>query len=433
MPPPMPSDADLSARVTPFVDANLPRWTALLRELIRIPSCFEQEHAIIERVARHIELLGLPVIRVYHDADWTRSLPGAQPPFSTVAGRCSLVTHVPGAGHGRSLVVSTHLDIVPEGDAALWHFPPYAGHIDVMRNVIYGRGAMDDKAGVVVSLALLEALSQGPIRPAGNVVFHYVLEDETTGNGTLLCLDAGHGADAALILDGTRRDKAVHEHAGNMEFELRLAGQPASVAVSHVGINAAEMAARLLLRLRDGVFALNADRMPPWTRFPSPFQFVIHKFMSVGALKTVPAEAWAQCYLTFPPPYTLAATRTFLEEAAEQFAREQSLPTAPAFNWDGFATEPVRSATNEFEAHLQASAAALCLPPIEVGPSTGTSDLRHFVSAGIPCLLYGPGAGFNPHRPDEHYHLDDLPLMVHIYLNVIQSWCGLAEPLRRAA
>src|SRR5438270_9587450 len=143
-----PAGASLSAPVSQFVAANLPRWTALLQELIRIPSCFEQEHAIIERVAGHIEALGLPVIRVYHDADRVQALQGAQPPFSTVAGRCSLVTHVPGAGRGRSLVVSTHLDIVPEGDAANWRFPPFAGHIDETRNVIYGRGAMDDQAGV---------------------------------------------------------------------------------------------------------------------------------------------------------------------------------------------------------------------------------------------------------------------------------------------
>ena len=52
------------------------------------------------------------------------------------------------------------------------------------------------------------------------------------------------------------------------------------------------------------------------------------------------------------------------------------------------------------------------IPEVRIGPSTGTSDMRHFAKRNIPCLLYGPGRGFNPHRPDEHFLLDDLPFMM---------------------
>jgi acetylornithine deacetylase len=418
MAPPLPHG------VHEFVAANLGRWKSLLQELIRIPSCFGQEHALVDHVAAHIEQLGLQAIRVSHDAERLRQLPGVQPPFCATPGRCSLVTRFPGAGNGRSLAINTHLDVVPEGDVGQWRYPPFAGHIDDERNVIYGRGAMDDKAGVAISLAFLETLACGIVQPAGDVVCHYVLEDETTGNGTLLCLEAGHGADGALILDGTRKDRAINEHAGNMQFAVRMTGRPASVSVSHMGVNAAEMLARLVLRLRDAVFALNAERADPWTRFPSPYQLVIHKIHSDGAQLTVPETAWAECYVTFPPPFTLASIREFLHDQTVQFAAEQGLPTMPTLDWVGFATEPVGSPNSEIEAILQASAARLGLPPIDVGPSTGTSDLRHFHHAGIPCLLYGPGSGFNPHRPDEHYHLDDLPTMVLLYLDFIQSWCS---------
>jgi len=254
------STDDAPGAAAEFIARNLGRWQALLQELIRIPSHFGSEHAIVDRVARHIRELGVRVERVPHDPQRLRLLPDAQPPLCDTPGRCSLVARIPGAGQGRSLAINTHLDVVPEGDTAQWQYPPYAGHIDAERGIIYGRGAMDDKAGVVVALALLETLARGIVRPAGDVVFHFVLEDETTGNGTLLCLDAGHGADAALILDGTRKEKAVNEHAGNMEFEVRLSGRPASVVVSHVGVNAAELMARLLIRLREAFFALNETR-----------------------------------------------------------------------------------------------------------------------------------------------------------------------------
>jgi acetylornithine deacetylase len=419
--------------VAEYIAHNCVRWRVLLQDLIRIPSCFGNEHAIVDRVASHIRGLGIRVEHVVHDHERLRALLDAQPPLCDTAGRSSLVARIRGTSAGRSLAINTHLDVVPEGDAQDWQYPPYAGHIDEERSIIFGRGAMDDKAGVVVALALLEMLACGLVRPAGDVVFQFVLEDESTGNGTLLCLDGGHGADAALILDGTRKDKAINEHAGNMEFGVRLTGRPASVAVSHVGINAAEMMARLLIRLRDATFALNATRSERWRQFPSPYQLIIHKFNSQGAPLTVPASAWAQCYLTFPPPDTLNTMRRQLQDEATQFARQHNLPTVPELEWVGFATEPVCSPTSELEACLQASVARMGLPPVALVPSTGTSDLRHFVRTGMPCLLYGPGAGFNPHRHDEHYYLEDLSTMIHIYLDVVERWCGLTLPLRQSA
>jgi acetylornithine deacetylase/succinyl-diaminopimelate desuccinylase-like protein len=98
-------------------------------------------------------------------------------------------------------------------------------------------------------------------------------------------------------------------------------------------------------------------------------------------------------------------------------------------NWNGFATEPVHSDTEQLEQVLQDSAVRLGMPPIDIGPSTGTSDMRHFSQVGIPCVLYGPGNGYNPHRPDEHYYLDDLPRIILLYLEFVHAWCG-AAPMR---
>ena len=52
--------------------------------------------------------------------------------------------------------------------------------------------------------------------------------------------------------------------------------------------------------------------------------------------------------------------------------------------------------------------------------------MRHFAKRNIPCLLYGPGRGFNPHRADEHFFLDDLPFMMKLYLDMVVDWCRIA-------
>jgi hypothetical protein len=73
---------------------------------------------------------------------------------------------------------------------------------------------------------------------------------------------------------------------------------------------------------------------------------------------------------------------------------------------------------------LQLAACQVGLAALQFGPSTGISDLRHFANRSIPCMLYGPGRGFNPHRPDEHYYLADLPISMKFYLDFVSRWCG---------
>lgn len=406
-----------------FIDTHIERWKVLFQELIGIPSYFEGEHEIVKRVAQDIESLGVEVHKVSHVAGTLRELPTAQYPISERPERCSLVARVRGGGGGRSLVINVHLDVVPEGDPSTWTHPPFSGHIDKERNIIYGRGAMDDKAGVTASLAILETLSKSDTQLSGDVIFQYVLEDEITGNGSLLCLEEGFGGDAALIMDGTRMDKGINQHAGQLQFEIVLKGKPASVSVSHMGTNAAEMMARLVIHLREAIFALNEQRMPPWDRFPSPYQLVVQRIESQGAQLTVPELAVAQCYVTFPPQHNLLTMRELLQEQVREFSTVHTLPVEPRLDWNGFATEPVQSDTGQLEQVLQESAIRLGMPPIDIGPSTGTSDMRHFSRVGIPCVLYGPGNGYNPHRPDEHYYLEDLPRIILFYLDLAHAWC----------
>ncbi len=410
--------ADLDA----YVARREPDWHALLQSLVRYRSVFEQEHEIIEFVSARLAALGLDVVRVPHTRTILESLAAAQPPFSDVPGRCSLAVRVPGRGGGRSLAFNTHLDIVPEGDHTMWTHSPFAAAIE--SGSVYGRGAMDDKAGVAIALALLQTLTTLPVPLFGDVVCHFVLEDETTGNGTLLCLEAGYLADAAIIIDGTRTDRAIDAHAGQLAFEVNVTGRPASVSVSHMGVNAADVLARLVARLADEVGALNESRVAPWTQFPSPFQLVTMSLSARGGQLTVPDHATAECYMTFPPPWTVAAARRFLQDAVAAFAHERSLPTSPLLVFDRFSAEPVASSAASVFTCLSAAVAAQGLGPVVAGPSTGTSDMRHFADAGIPCLLYGPGTGFNPHRADEHYRLEDLGRMVKVFVATAQGVCG---------
>jgi acetylornithine deacetylase len=228
----------------------------------------------------------------------------------------------------------------------------------------------------------------------------------------------------AIIVDGTRGTTGINQHAGNIRFAIEMAGRPASVSVSHMGTNAAEMLAQLLLDLRAAVFDLNARNTAPWTVFPSPNQFSTVALRCDEAPLTVPAVASAVCYATFTPPMTIAGFRSLAERVGREFAGRHHLSREPAFDWSGFAAEPVASESSALEHAIQAAAANVMDQQVSFGPSTGTSDLRHFAARGIPCVLFGPGVGYNPHRADEHFHLDSLSSTVRVLLHAVSRWCG---------
>lgn len=424
----MPLDAMLQGKVEAFIARRTPVWTRWLQQLVRIPSPFEHEQAVVKKVEAILHDLSAPkVFKLSHHATQLARLPAAQKPFSRKVDRHSLVAKAPGSISGKSLILNAHLDTVLPGDPTAWKRPPFSGAIDSRKKILHGRGSMDDKAGVVIALGVLDLVVNGPLRLKGELQLHLVLEDETTGNGSLLCLKTGHHADAAFIIDGTRLDRAINEHAGQLQFTVTITGTPASVCVSHLGVNAAEILAELALFLKDKVGRLNRSCSKRWRIFPSPFQCSLQNVTSRTEIFTVPAQATGQWYVTFCPPYDLTRMTRQIEDWILSFTKMKNLSSPPVMEKSGYAVEPVVVKARSLEALLHKQAQSHGFAPIAPGPSTGTSDLRHYANAGIPCLLYGPGRGYNPHRPDEYYHLDDLPKMVGLYASIAGEWCGLVS------
>ena len=382
--------------------------------MIRAPSVFGEEHAIVAIVEREIMRLGLEACSAGFDPLVLSCLDDAQPPFSPIPGRRNLIARIRGSGTGRSLILNCHLDTVPPGDPSTWDRDAFSGAI--VDGYIHGRGAYDDKAGAVICLGVLKRLSSEPL--AGDVIAQFVLEDEITGNGSLLCLEKHPHADAAIIIDGTRGDRGINEHAGNLKMQLNVSGKPASVSVSHMGRNAAEILAHTMLVLKQSVSELNSSIEPPWTQFPSPNQLSTIALNCEETTLTVPSAASAKLYATFTPPHTVSSFLDLISAKSREAARQAGADCAPEINVD-FAAEAVRSKSSAIECVISRAAGR----DIAFGPSTGTSDMRHFIRCGIPCVLFGPGRGYNPHRANEHFELRSLKEMTELLTDVALCWC----------
>ncbi|MBA3532008.1 MAG: M20/M25/M40 family metallo-hydrolase, partial [Ardenticatenales bacterium] len=127
--------------------------------------------------------------------------------------RPNLIARLPGEGRALPLLLYGHLDVVPTTNQ-LWSHPPFEGVIE--DGYLWGRGALDMKGGVAMMLAaFLRAKDEG-LRPAGDILFALLSDEEGGGDDGAKFLVEQHPEHFA----GVRH--AIGEFGG---FTLHLGGQ----------------------------------------------------------------------------------------------------------------------------------------------------------------------------------------------------------------
>jgi acetylornithine deacetylase/succinyl-diaminopimelate desuccinylase-like protein len=163
-----------------------------LAEFVRVPSVSTaQEHrpdidAAADWVAARLRKAGVEDVRV---------LPTAGHPV--VVGR---LHHDPAS---RTVIVYGHYDVQPPEPLDLWTSPPFEP--DQRDGRLYGRGASDDKAGVLIAIQAVEAYLESGSKPPVNVTF--IIEgEEEIGSPNLQQFIRDHrdllAADLAISADG---------------------------------------------------------------------------------------------------------------------------------------------------------------------------------------------------------------------------------------
>ncbi len=150
--------ADLSDRdraILAAVDAGFDRALDDLKALVRIPSvswdAYDPAHvqASAEAVAALAEGTG-----VFERVSIERAPIGD----SDALGQPAVLAVRPARGGKSSVLLYAHHDVQPWGDESLWRTPPFEPtEID---GRLYGRGASDDKAGVITHIAAVRALAE---------------------------------------------------------------------------------------------------------------------------------------------------------------------------------------------------------------------------------------------------------------------------------
>jgi acetylornithine deacetylase/succinyl-diaminopimelate desuccinylase-like protein len=180
-----PVPTDLAAAVA----AALPGARADLERLVRIPSIWadpahaEDTHRSAAAVAELARAAGAADVTV----------------LAAQGGAPAVVAHWPAPAGAPTVLLYAHHDVQPTGGDGEWTSPPFEPTERDGR--LYGRGAADDKAGVMTHIAVLRAF--GDALPVGVTLF--IEGEEESGSPTLPALLREHrdllACDVIVIAD----------------------------------------------------------------------------------------------------------------------------------------------------------------------------------------------------------------------------------------
>ncbi|WP_284012991.1 M20/M25/M40 family metallo-hydrolase [Halobaculum litoreum] len=314
---------------------------------------------------------------------------------------------------GPTLVLNGHLDVVP-ADESLWSsdpFEPVWGEAADGAATLTCRGAVDMKAAVAAcvhaALDVREAVESGAVDLDGRLVVEAVAGEEEGGIGAAAAaLDSPYpfARDAALVAEPTEL-RAVTATEGTVMKRLRLSGRSAHAATRWTGVDTLP----LFEAIRRAFADLEAERCervthPLYDGFEVPWPIVCGRVEAGSWASTVPGTLTAEWRLGVAPGETVAEVEAAFEDrlaavvAGDEWLREHP----PAFERFSIMFEPAEVDADEPVVRaLRAAMGAAGLADTEPTGATYGADNRHYVAAGVPAVVFGPGTIEQAHFPDE--------------------------------
>jgi len=147
------------------------------------------------------------------------------------------------------LHLNGHYDVVPVGVG--WTVDPFAG--TVRDGMLFGRGASDMKGGVASMIMTAIVLKRFGINLKGSLFFSAVPDEETGGAaGTGYLVGKGYGkADMAIVPEPDKLDMVTIGYRGAQWVEITSHGKAAHGGMPHLGVNAVEKMAKVIMRLQN--------------------------------------------------------------------------------------------------------------------------------------------------------------------------------------
>jgi acetylornithine deacetylase len=410
---------DFARDLHAYLDTQRDWVVDVLSQLIAYPSTSGKEQeitAFIEALMSSMrgELWKLPVAdSLKSDPDYSPT-PAEQP----YAVRPNLVNFRRGQGQGRSLIISGHTDVVP----ADW---PDAFTPRLEGDVIFGRGACDDKGPVVAGLLALRALDHFNIQLLGDLETHLVIEEETGGNGALALVLGGRHADGVIVLEPSELN--IHPAGrGALWFRVDIEGRSTHMAYIREGVSAVKEAIKVIQALERYERHLIADSRgnPMFARYEQPVMVNIGILNGGDWPSTVPARATIEGGVGFLPNRNLDIVRgevaAAILDGTGDWLRDHHRLSFERLHNEAYQLE----ADHSLVLALRAACGEAGLSP-EVCGMVASCDARlYYHRGGMPPLVFGPGTARHAHSRHEQIRVSDIMSAAEALVLLTRHWCG---------
>jgi acetylornithine deacetylase len=291
---------------------------------------------------------------------------------------------------------------------------------------MFGRGASDMKAGLASMVWAARAL-QRTTRLRGDVFVESVIEEESTGNGTLAAVLRGYTADGAVVGEPTSLD-FVPGHGGVMWFEITVPGISAHAGYRTRGVNAIEKAMLIYWALRDLETARNAGRKTAlYAHVDIPAPISVGVFESGHWPGTVPDSATLRGRVGIHLDETGDEARADLLAAVDAAAQKDPFLRDHKPHVE-FLQADVSSSVLPMEhpfSQLAREVLARVHPEPGVWAKTPGTDMRHLMRYGsTPTVIVGPGDDELAHTANESVDLRQVVDAAKFYALLALEFAG---------
>jgi acetylornithine deacetylase len=425
-------DAVISSMQDEFID--------FLRGLLRIPSVAEppngEEGASQHYLADKLQSLGLDVDLFQPDeVPNITEHPLWNPAPKDYTDRPNAVSVWKGSGGGRSLLITSHVDVVPLGPLESWekngHGPWDA---DMEEGVIYGRGAVDVKGGLACLVGAIEALKKVGIQPKGDVTFASVVDEEHGGmNGSLAVVAKEYTADATVLIEPT--DMVVCPGTqGGQQIYLYVRGKGVFLVDKHLGVDAIDK----MYLVRKELLQLELNRNAEFQNEPLLCDLPLPATVNIQTIKggdmtgQVADLCSSYIWYTANPGETEAKVMGEFQAALDAAAaNDEWLQAHPAeTEVYGKFLDPCSTPLDSpiiGSMHRAIEQVGLPIKPLQYMKSG--CDLSRFVlpeAGNMPGVVFGPGDASTAHTSREQVKVEDLMNTVRVMAHTIIDWCGVS-------
>ncbi|MEM4726954.1 MAG: M20 family metallopeptidase [Candidatus Bathyarchaeia archaeon] len=368
----------------------------VLEEMISIPSEVNKEGELAEYLRDELEALGME----------TRLQEVETRRFNVIA-----VHRYPSSGP--LLMYNGHLDTVPVCEG--WTKDPFKPF--VKGSYLYGLGSLDMKAGMACILAHLRAVIEAEAPLTGTLAFTGVVDEEGHSKGARALLKTEMAkADAVIIGEpytGIGERGIPLGITGKILYELTVRGRAAHGFSPHLGINAVEEAARILV---------NLDKL----------ELRSHPNFGKGNLCTLKIEGGYKVYsVVVPDRCRVEVNRLLVPGESTSTAIEDMRRLISSLGLRGeveVGLKPPYYEPFEMDKGLpivrvfsEAFGEVYGRPPDFQYAKSITDGNVFMGEGGIPTIHFGPG-GAGAHQPDEHVDLSTLNSTIKVYIKTTQRF-----------